>query len=102
MNMKDPPYQQELQILGQLLTTARKEAGISQEGLAEIVGKPQSYISRYEAGSQRLDVFELRRICRAIGIPFMDMMANLDAALGKKKRRKVQGRRRRGPSRKRE
>lgn len=44
------------------LKTARIEAGLSQQAVADKLGKPQSYISKIESGERRLDVAELKKI----------------------------------------
>ena len=42
-----------------LLVEARKERGVSQVDLAAALGKPQSFVSKYETGERRLDIVEL-------------------------------------------
>ena len=55
----------------QLLVEARKEAGLTQVGLAERLSRPQSFVSKYERGERRLDVIEFFEVAAAIGIdPF--------------------------------
>jgi transcriptional regulator with XRE-family HTH domain len=44
------------------LKKARFEAGLKQEDVANILKKPQSYISKIERGERRLDVMELKKI----------------------------------------
>jgi len=51
-----------------LLIEARKGAGLSQADLAERLGKPQSFVSKFERGERRLDVVEFRQVADAIGI----------------------------------
>ena len=36
-------------------------------GLAQLLGRPQSYISKVESGERRVDLPELDEICRALG-----------------------------------
>lgn len=43
------------------LKTARIAAGLSQEEVAKKLDKSQSYISKVEAGEQRIDIVELKR-----------------------------------------
>ena len=42
----------------ELLVAARDKAGLTQVQLAERLGKPQSFISKYETGERLLDVIE--------------------------------------------
>ncbi|MDP2684974.1 MAG: helix-turn-helix transcriptional regulator [bacterium] len=41
------------------LKQARKESGLTQQQVAKKINMPQSYISKVEAGEQRLDIVEL-------------------------------------------
>jgi transcriptional regulator with XRE-family HTH domain len=43
------------------LKTARIEAGLAQQEVADKLGKPQSYVSKIESGERRLDVLEIKR-----------------------------------------
>lgn len=49
-----------------LLIAAREKAGLTQQQLAERLGKPQSYIAKYEGGERRIDVVEFINIARAL------------------------------------
>lgn len=57
------PYREMLR----LLKSARKEAGITQAELALTLGKPQSYVSKFERGERSIDLVEFLQIVRAIG-----------------------------------
>ena len=48
-----------------LLRTLRRESRLTQVQLAEKLGRPQSYVSKYESGERRLDILELQDICIA-------------------------------------
>ncbi len=52
-----------------LLRQLRAEAGLTQTELARRLGRPQSYVSKYEAGERRLDFLEVREVCSALGTP---------------------------------
>jgi transcriptional regulator with XRE-family HTH domain len=43
-----------------LLRQARIEAGLTQKEAAEMLGKPQSFVSKVESGERRVDVIELQ------------------------------------------
>ena len=40
---------------------------VNQTELAKMLGRPQSYISKYENGERNLDYVEITEICRALG-----------------------------------
>jgi transcriptional regulator with XRE-family HTH domain len=50
-----------------LLVGARRKAGLNQTDVAERLGRPQSYVAKYEGGERRLDIVELLAVCRALG-----------------------------------
>lgn len=49
------------------LIRARTSAGLSQSAIAERLGKPQQFVSRYEVGDRRLDIVEYLDVARAVG-----------------------------------
>lgn len=51
-----------------LLVEARKQAGLTQIGLARRLSRPQSFVSKFERGERRLDVVEFLEIAEAVGI----------------------------------
>ncbi|MEW5939162.1 MAG: helix-turn-helix transcriptional regulator [Chloroflexota bacterium] len=61
-----------------LLKEVRQKKGIRQVDLAEQLGVPQSFISKYESGDRHLDILELRRICELIGISLDDFVQQLE------------------------
>lgn len=61
-----------------LLKNQRKKLGISQSKLARKLKKPQSYVSRYESGEQRLDLVELKSICNALNLSIIDLIVELE------------------------
>jgi DNA-binding transcriptional regulator YiaG len=53
--------------LCELLKAQRKAAGLTQTVLAERLGKPPSYVAKYELGERRLDLLEYMDVAAAIG-----------------------------------
>jgi len=53
--------------LRELLVAKRTAAGLTQTVLAARLGKPPSYVAKYELGERRLDVLEYLDIAAAIG-----------------------------------
>ena len=68
-------------ILLALLRAVRLEAGMRQTDLANRLGHPQSYVSKYESGERRLDLLELREICIALGISLEIFISRLESAV---------------------
>jgi len=61
--------------LAALLREVRKEADLTQAQVAAKIGQTQSYVSKYEAGEQRLDLVELEAVCKAVGISLTDFVS---------------------------
>ena len=56
---------------------ARLDAGLTQQQLADKLGKPQSFVAKYEGGERRLDVIELSNICDALDVKIEKIVSNL-------------------------
>jgi len=52
--------------VGAALASARERAGLTQQQLAKLLRKPQSFVSNYERGQHRIDVLELLRIVEVL------------------------------------
>lgn len=61
--MANHPSDLSLKALRKTLKEVRLAAGMNQLALAELLNKPQSYISKYESGERKLDYLEVRNIC---------------------------------------
>ena len=70
--------EKEQAILRELLRELRLNLGIKQADLAEKAGFNQSIVSKYESGERRLDIIELRNICKVLGITLTDFSSRLE------------------------
>ena len=52
--------------------------------LAEKLNVPQSMISKYEVGERGVDLLELRDICAALEVPFIEFVQELEKRLAEK------------------
>jgi transcriptional regulator with XRE-family HTH domain len=63
-----------------MLVAVRKDAEVRQQELAKKLGKPQSFVAKYEGGERRIDLVEFIAIVRALeGDPvrlFRQFLAN--------------------------
>ncbi len=48
------------------LIQARKDAGLTQQQVADKLGRPQSFVAKYENGERRLDVVEFLEIANIL------------------------------------
>jgi transcriptional regulator with XRE-family HTH domain len=67
-------------LLGEVLRTARKAAGISQEELAFEAKLDRTYISQLENGHKSPTVDSLFRICPVLGVAVSDLIVQVERA----------------------
>ena len=60
-----------------MLVAERKAAGLTQTAVAERLGKPPSYVAKYELGDRRIDVLEYLDIAAAIGFDPCEFLPSL-------------------------
>ena len=72
----------------QLLREERISKGLTQVGLADRLGQPQSYVSKYELGERRLDFVETILVCSALGVDFVQFAAKFFAQFENARRKK--------------
>lgn len=68
-------------VLRESLIKARKKAGLTQQALADRLGKPQSFVAKYEGGERRLDVVEFTRVTAELGVKAATLIRQLEEAL---------------------
>lgn len=73
-------YSLEYQSLLSKLVAARKVSGLTQQELADKLGRHQSFISKIETGERRMDVVEFLHISRAIGLDPCSIIIQLEKA----------------------
>jgi len=68
------PRHRRLQVL---LLQRRKAAGLTQDQVADRLGRPQSFVAKYEGGERRLDVVEFLDVAEALGADPCEVLAEL-------------------------
>jgi transcriptional regulator with XRE-family HTH domain len=74
-------YTAEYAALLELLRAARRKANISQVELARLLGQTQSFVSKVEVGQRRLDLIQLRTICKLLGTTLPDFVDLLESRI---------------------
>ena len=59
-------YTEKHQRLCNLLIKARRKRGLTQEQVAKALGRPQSFVAKYEVGERRLDLLEFLEVADAL------------------------------------
>ena len=72
-----PAYTQ----LRESLVAARRSRGMTQAELAQLLGRPQSFVSKYERGERRLDVVEVVEVATALGVEPCDLVQDVARSL---------------------
>ncbi|MGL9720924.1 helix-turn-helix domain-containing protein [Symbiopectobacterium sp.] len=61
-------YSEEYQLVIRTLREARISKGISQQKLADMLGRPQSFIAKVESGERKLDVVEFALLAYLLSV----------------------------------
>ena len=75
--MKKSIYSEKHKKLCELLIRARKDAGLTQQELADKLGTHQSFVAKYEGGERRLDLIELTDISAYLNLNIIDLVEQL-------------------------
>jgi len=75
-------HTQRYQVFRALLVEAREKAGLTQVEVAARLGKPQSYVSKYERGERRLDFTEFVELAEVLSVDAAEFLFAYKALLG--------------------
>lgn len=74
-------YRPEHTALLNLLRKHRKAAGLTQVDCSKALNRPQSFMSDVENGTRRLDIVQLRDLCKVLGITLPELVRELENAI---------------------
>jgi ribosome-binding protein aMBF1 (putative translation factor) len=78
-NVKSGREAEDRERIASLLRELRVARGLRQIDVAKALGEPQSYVSRYESGEQRLDLVELRKVCSVLNLSLLAFIRKIEA-----------------------
>lgn len=86
----NPLHTEKYSDLVKWLVERRKANGLKQTDVAKRLGKPQSFVSKYENSERRLDILEFVEVVKAIGVDPLPKFKELleDCSIKTKKGRK--------------
>ena len=77
--MTDSVHTARYRRLCELLIEARNTKGLSQEALADEMGRVQTFVSKYERGERRLDVVEFLDVAAALDVNPTSLLRQVQA-----------------------
>lgn len=69
-----------------LLVEARKAKSLTQAEIAAALGRPQSFVAKYENDERRIDVIEFVDIAAAIGVSAAEILKKIESTAEAPKR----------------
>lgn len=81
--MEKSIYTREYAALLRVLRELRRRAGITQVELARRLRQSQSFVSKVERGERRLDVIQVRTMCRKLGVTLREFVQRLERELAR-------------------
>ncbi len=97
--MEKSVFTHEYTVFLALLRETRQAANVTQVQFAERIGETQSYVSKLERGELRVDLIQLRTICRVLGTSLPAFVLKLEERLAEGRRPKRGGKASQGPTR---
>lgn len=70
-------YSYEYRLIIKMLKVRRIELKITQAQLAQVLGKPQSFVSKIESGERRLDIIEFVHIARQLSLDLNEVLEKI-------------------------
>lgn len=73
--MANSLHRPQYELFRKMMVVAREKAGLTQVQVASGLGRPQSFVSKYERGDRRLDFTEFVEIANVLGIDVAKFLA---------------------------
>ena len=73
--MANALHRPQYELFRKLMIEARERSGLTQVQVAATLGRPQSFVSKYERGDRRLDFSEFVEIAEVLGIDIGKFLA---------------------------
>ena len=65
-------------IVREALKEARLRHGLRQQDVAEVLGRPQSFVAKVESGERKADFVEVIDLCAAVGLDPKTLLKKLN------------------------
>ena len=80
-SLKRAPNEPGYAALREYLAAKRTQAGLTQAQLAAKIGKPQSFVAKYEVGERYVDAVEMLALARVLALDIRDLSELITASL---------------------
>lgn len=65
----------------QRLKEKRLAVGLTMRQLGQKIGKPHTYVQKWESGDRQINPIDLRDVCMALDISFIEFLKEIDEEL---------------------
>lgn len=79
--MRKSVHTRAYKVLQERLVAARHAAGLTQQELSKQLGRPQSFVAKYEGGERRIDMVEFLTIAAILNLDEKKLILAVKAAL---------------------
>lgn len=70
----------------QRLKEKRLAAGLTMREVGQRIGKAHTYVQKWESGDRQINPIDLRDLCMALGISFIDFLKEIDEQIAEQER----------------
>ena len=81
--MRNSLHSKDYKVLTGFLIDARKRADLTQQEVADRLGRTQSFVAKVESGERRIDVVEFLQICRIMRADSLDIIRRLKSSMAR-------------------
>lgn len=82
--MSKADHREQYAVFAEVLRKARKTAQLTQTEVAARLGRPQSFVAKYEGCERKLDVIDFLNVAKAIGVPWASLLQDCETELKKR------------------
>jgi transcriptional regulator with XRE-family HTH domain len=82
--MRKSVHSKEYKVLTGLLAAARKRADLTQQEVADSLGRHQSFMAKVESGERRIDIVEFLQICGILRADSMEILRQVRSSMGRR------------------
>jgi len=81
LQMSKADHREQYAVFAGVLRAVRKKSNLTQKEVAKRLGRPQSFVSKYEGSERMLDVIDLLDVANALEVPWSSILEEVERRL---------------------